>query len=192
MADSLEDENVAVFIAPMGTEEVEFTDPKEAVEDAGASVDVVGAETGDVETVNGDINPGGLYEVERTFSEVSVEDYDGLVVPGGCVGADQLRADDDAVGFVHDFFETEKPLCVICHGPWTLVEADVVDGRTLTSFHSLETDIRNAGGEWVDEEVVVDEGLVTSRNPDDLDAFCDKVVEEIEEGPHEDRETEDV
>ncbi|EMA54512.1 type 1 glutamine amidotransferase domain-containing protein [Halococcus salifodinae] len=192
MADSLEGKSVAIFLAPMGTEEVEFTDPKEAVEDAGASVDVVGAETGDVETVNGDINPGGSYEVERTFSEVSVEDYDGLVVPGGCVGADQLRADDDAVGFVHDFFETEKPLCVICHGPWTLVEADVVDGRTLTSFHSLETDIRNAGGEWVDEEVVVDEGLVTSRNPDDLDAFCDKVVEEIEEGPHEDRETEDV
>ena len=126
MTDSLEGKSVAVFLAPMGTEEVEFTDPKEAVEDAGASVDVVGAETGDVETVNGDINPGGSYEVERTFSEVSVEDYDGLVVPGGCVGADQLRADDDAVGFVHDFFETEKPLCVICHGPWTLVEADVV------------------------------------------------------------------
>jgi protease I len=190
MADSLEDENVAVFIAPMGTEEVEFTDPKEAVENAGATVDVVGAETGEVETVNGDINPGDSYEVEKTFSEVSPEDYSGLVIPGGCVGADQLRANDDAVEFIREYFEEEKPLGVICHAPWTLVEADVVDGRTLTSYPSLQTDIRNAGGEWVDEEVVVDEGLVTSRKPDDLDAFCDKVVEEIEEGAHEDRETE--
>jgi protease I len=190
MADSLEDENVAVFIAPMGTEEVEFTDPKEAVENAGATVDVVGAETGEVETVNGDINPGDSYEVEKTFSEVSPEDYSGLVIPGGCVGADQLRANDDAVEFIREYFEEEKPLGVICHAPWTLVEADVVDGRTLTSYPSLQTDIRNAGGEWVDEEVVVDEGLVTSRKPDDLDAFCDKVVEEIEEGAHEDRQTE--
>jgi protease I len=186
MADSLEGENVAVFIAPMGTEEVEFTDPKEAVEDAGGTVDVVGAETGEVETVNGDINPGGSYEVEKTFSEVSAEDYGGLVIPGGCVGADQLRANDDAVEFIREYFEEEKPLGVICHAPWTLVEADVVDGRTLTSYPSLQTDIRNAGGEWVDE------GLVTSRKPDDLDAFCDKVVEEIEEGAHEDRETETV
>jgi protease I len=192
VADSLEDENVAVFIAPMGTEEVEFTDPKEAVEDAGGTVDVVGAETGEVETVNGDINPGDSYEAEKTFSEVSAEDYGGLVIPGGCVGADQLRANDDAVEFIREYFEAEKPLGVICHAPWTLVEADVVDGRTLTSYPSLQTDIRNAGGEWVDEEVVVDEGLVTSRKPDDLDAFCDKVVEEIEEGAHEDRETEAV
>jgi protease I len=195
MADSLEGENIAVFIAPMGTEEVEFTDPKEAVEDAGATVDVVGAETGEVETVNGDINPGGSYEIEKTFSEVSATDYGGLVVPGGCVGADQLRANDDAVEFIREYFDEEKPLGVICHAPWTLVEADVVDGRTLTSYPSLQTDIRNAGGEWVDEEVVVDEGLVTSRKPDDLDdldAFCDKVVEEIEEGTHEDRETETV
>jgi protease I len=192
MADSLEGENVAVFIAPMGTEEVEFTDPKEAVENAGATVDVVGVETGEVETVNGDINPGSSYEVERIFSEVSATDYDGLVIPGGCVGADQLRANDDAVEFIREYFKEEKPLGVICHAPWTLVEADVVDGRTLTSYPSLQTDIRNAGGEWVDEEVVVDEGLVTSRKPDDLEAFCDKVVEEIEEGAHEDRETEAV
>jgi protease I len=192
MTDSLEGENVAVFIAPMGTEEVEFIDPKEAVEDAGASTDVVGAETGEVETVNGDINPGDSYEVEKNFSEVSAKDYGGLVIPGGCVGADQLRANDDAVEFIREYFKEEKPLGVICHAPWTLVEADVVDGRTLTSYPSLQTDIRNAGGEWVDEEVVVDEGLVTSRKPDDLDAFCDKVVEEIEEGAHEDRETEAV
>lgn len=188
MTDSLEGKNVAVFLAQQGTEEVEFTEPKEAVEDAGASVDVVGAETGEVQTVNNDLEPGGEYEIETTFAEVSAEEYDSLVVPGGCMGADTLRADDDAVRFVREFFETEKPMGVICHGPWTLVEADVVEGRTLTSYPSLQTDIRNAGGEWVDEEVVVDDGLVTSRKPDDLAAFCDKVVEEIEEGPHQERD----
>ena len=192
MADSLEGKSVGIVLAPRGSEEVEFTEPKSAVEDAGGSVDVLGIETGEVETVESDLDPAGSYEIEKSFDEVSVEDYDGLVIPGGTVGADTLRGDDTAVEFVHDFFETEKPLAVICHGPWTLVEADVVDGRELTSYHSLETDIRNAGGDWVDEEVVVDEGLVTSRNPDDLEAFCDKVVEEIEEGEHDDRETDDV
>ncbi|WP_435076921.1 type 1 glutamine amidotransferase domain-containing protein [Halococcus sp. AFM35] len=192
MADALEGKTVGIVLAQRGSEEAEFTEPKEAVEDAGASVDVLGTETGEAQTVNNDLEPGDSYEIEKTFAEASVEDYDGLVVPGGTVGADTLRGQDEPVAFIHDFFATEKPLCVICHGPWTLVEADVVDGRRLTSYHSLETDIRNAGGEWVDEEVVVDEGLVTSRNPDDLDAFCDKVVEEIEEGPHDDRQTEDV
>ena len=192
MTDSLEGKSVGIVLAPRGSEEVEFTEPKSAVEDAGGSVDVLGIETGEVETVNEDLDPAGSYEIEKSFDEVTVEDYDGLVIPGGTVGADTLRGDDTAVEFVQDFFETEKPLAVICHGPWTLVEADVVDGRELTSYHSLETDIRNAGGDWVDEEVVVDEGLVTSRNPDDLEAFCDKVVEEIEEGEHDDRKTDDV
>lgn len=184
MAEPLTDTNVAVFLAPRGTEEVEFTEPKQAVEDAGASVDVVGSETGEAQAVNNDLEPGDTFEVEKTFSEVSSNDYDALIVPGGCVGADQLRADDDAVEVVEAFIDVEKPAGVICHGPWTLVEADVVDGRTLTSYPSLQTDIRNAGGEWVDEEVVVDQGLVTSRRPDDLSAFCDKVVEEFEEGRH--------
>ena len=184
MAESLTDTNVAVFLAQRGTEEVEFTEPKGAVEDAGASTDVVGAETGEVQTVNNDLDPGDTFEVEKTFPEVSPDDYDALVVPGGSVGADQLRADGDAVDFVREFIEAEKPAGVICHGPWMLVEADVVEGRTLTSFPSLQTDIRNAGGEWVNEEVVVDEGLVTSRKPDDLDAFCDKIIEEFEEGRH--------
>ena len=192
MSDALDGKTVGIVLAPRGSEEAEFTEPRDAVAEAGASVEVIGIETGEVETVNNDLEPAGSYEVEKSFSEVSVEDYDGLVIPGGTVGADTLRGNDDAVEFIHDFFATEKPLCVICHGPWTLVEADVVDGRKLTSYHSLETDVRNAGGEWGDEEVVVDEGLVTSRNPDDLDAFCDKVVEEIEEGPHDDRETDDV
>jgi len=126
-----------------------------------------------------DLDPGDTFEVEKTFPEVSPDDYDALVVPGGSVGADQLRADGDAVDFVREFIEAEKPAGVICHGPWTLVE-----GRTLTSFPSLQTDIRNAGGEWVNEEVVVDEGLVTSRKPDDIPAFCDKIIEEFEEGRH--------
>lgn len=184
MPETLTDTNVAIFIASRGTEEVEFTDPKEAVENAGATVDVVGTDTGEVETVNNDLDPGGTYEVERTFSEISEDEYDALLIPGGAVGADRLRADDDAVRFLGAMFRAGKPIGVICHGPWTLVEADVVEGRTLTSYPSLQTDIRNAGGEWVDGEVVVDEGLVTSRNPDDLPAFCEKVVEEFEEGPH--------
>lgn len=184
MADTLTDRNVAVFIAPRGTEEIEFTEPKEAVEDAGANVDVVGAGTGEVQTVNNDIEPGDTFEVEKTFSEVSADDYDALIVPGGAVGADQLRANDDAVSFIKEFADERKPMGVICHGPWALVEADAVVGRTLTSYPSLKTDIRNAGGEWVDKEVVVDEGLVTSRGPNDLPAFCDKIVEEFEEGAH--------
>lgn len=186
MAD-LDGNNVALFLAQQGTEEIEFTEPKQAVEDAGAEVDVIGAETGEVQTVNNDIEPGDSYEIDKTFAETSAEEYDGLVIPGGAVGADTLRADDDAVTLVEEFFELEKPMGVICHGPWTLVEADVVAGRTLTSYPSLRTDIHNAGGEWVNEEVVVDDGMVTSRRPDDLPAFCDKVVEEIEEGAHEER-----
>ncbi|WP_273842574.1 type 1 glutamine amidotransferase domain-containing protein [Rubrobacter calidifluminis] len=185
MAGELRGKKVAILLAPKGTEQVEFTEPKRALEEAGASVDVVGVETGDVQTMNHDTEPGDTFTVEKAFSEVSAEDYDGLVVPGGCVGADQLRANEEAVGFVRSFFEQGKPVGVICHGPWTLVEADVVRGRRLTSYWSIKTDIRNAGGEWVDEEVVTDGGLVTSRHPGDLEAFCSKVIEEFAEGRHE-------
>ena len=184
MANELQGRKVAILLAPVGTEQVEFVQPKKAVEDAGADVDVVGIQTGDAETMNGDVNPGETFTVEKAFSEVSAEDYDALIVPGGTVGADNLRGSDEAVSFVRAFFEQEKPVGVICHGPWTLVEADVVKGRTLTSYPTLQTDIRNAGGNWVDEEVVTDAGLVTSRNPDDLPAFCSKLVEEISEGKH--------
>jgi protease I len=184
VANELQGRKVAILLAPVGTEQVEFTEPKKAVEDAGAQVDVVGIQTGEAQTMNSDVNPGETFTVEKTFSDVSPDDYDALIVPGGTVGSDNLRGSEEAVNFVHGFFEQQKPVGVICHGPWTLVEADVVRGRTLTSYPTLRTDIRNAGGEWVDEEVVTDQGLVTSRNPDDLPAFCSKLVEEISEGKH--------
>ena len=185
MANELQGKKIAILLAPVGTEQVEFTESKKAVEDEGATVDVVGIQMGDAQTMNGDVDPGETFTVEKTFTEVSADEYDGLIVPGGTVGADNLRADEDAVDFIHSFFEQAKPVGVICHGPWTLVEAGVVSGRTLTSYPSLQTDIQNAGGNWVDEEVVTDQGLVTSRNPDDLPAFCAKLVEEFAEGVHE-------
>ena len=184
MADELEGRNIAIFIAEKGTEQSEFEEPKKAAEEAGAQVDVLCSETGEVQCVHGDLEPGDHFEVDKTFSEVSSDDYDGIIIPGGVVGADKMRTYEDAVELVKSCFADGKPAAVICHGPWCLVEADVCRDRTLTSYHSIQTDIRNAGGNWVDEEVCVDEGLVTSRSPDDLPAFCDKLVEEFAEGEH--------
>lgn len=184
MAHDISDRRIAILIAPRGTEEPEFVEPKQAVENAGGSVTVISTEHGNARTVNHDLESGGTYPVDKTFGEVSADDFDGLVVPGGCVGSDTLRGNAEAVRFVRKFFEQKKPVGVICHGPWILAEADVLQGRRVTSYHSIQTDLRNAGATWVDQEVVVDEGLVTSRNPDDLPAFCSKIVEEFAEGKH--------
>ena len=183
---SLEGKKIAILIAPRGTEEPEFVQPRQAVQDAGANVTVVGLEAGEAQTNNGDLDPGGSYTVDKMVADVSANDFDGLIIPGGTVGSDKLRADDDVIAFVTAFFDQKKPVGAICHGPWLLVEADVVQDRELTSYPTLRTDITNAGGNWTDGEVIVDEGLVTSRNPDDLPAFCAKLVEEFAEGRHQD------
>ena len=182
MAERLKGKRVA-FLATNKFEQIELTDPWEAVKQAGGEPELISPEEGRIEGTNhGD--PGDKFDVDTTVKEADPDDYDGLVLPGGVKNPDTLRQDEDAVKFVKAFFEAGKPVAAICHGPWMLVEADVSRGRTLTSYPSLKTDIRNAGGTWVDEEVVVDNGLVTSRNPDDLPAFCQKLVEEIAEGKH--------
>ena len=172
------------FLFTDGVEQVELDKPAEAVKEAGGEVDYISLEAGEVQGFN-HLDHGDKIAVDKKVSDVSADDYDGLVLPGGVANPDFLRGDEDAVNFVRSFVEQAKPIGAICHGPWTLVEADVVKGRTLTSFPTLQTDIRNAGGNWVDEEVHVDEGLVTSRKPDDLPAFIEKIVEEFCEGRHE-------
>ena len=171
------------FLATDGFEQVELTEPWEAVKAAGGTPELVSIKSGEIQGMNHD-EKCDKFPVDKLVSEVSAEDYDGLVQPGGVFNPDALRMDEAAVDFVRDFFKQGKPVAAICHGPWMLVEADVVEGRTLTSYWSIKTDIRNAGGNWVDEEVVVDNGLVTSRDPNDLPAFCAKAVEEFAEGPH--------
>ena len=184
MTDTIQGKRVAFLVAPEGTEQVELTEPWKAVEQAGGTPELISTEEGEIQAFN-HLDKASTFPVDRTASEASASDYDGLVLPGGVANPDFLRTDRDAVAFVRGFFDEAKPVAVICHGPWTLVEADVVRGRTLTSWPSLQTDIRNAGGTWVDEEVVVDQGLVSSRRPADLPAFCAKLVEELAEGVHE-------
>ena len=184
MSDELQGKKVAFLVANEGVEQVELTEPLKAVRDAGAEAELIAPEKGDIQGFN-HLDKGDVFQADRSVEEVDASDYDGLVLPGGVANPDILRTIDAAVQFTRGFFEQGKPVAAICHGPWTLVEADVVRDRTLTSWPSIQTDIRNAGGTWVDEEVHVDQGLVTSRKPDDLEAFCAKTVEEIAEGRHE-------
>ncbi len=167
------------FVATNGYEDSELTEPWQALTDAGAQLVMIAPEPGEIEG-----KKGHRQRVDRVSSEVDAAEFDALVLPGGVVNADHLRMDEPAVRFARAFFDADKPVGVICHGAWLLVEADVVRGRTMTSYPSLRTDLRNAGAEWVDREVVVDDGFVTSRRPDDLPAFNAKLVEEIGEGVH--------
>jgi protease I len=181
-SDTLRGKRIA-FLATHGVEQVEYTEPRAAVEQAGAEVDLVAPEPGTIQGFK-HLDKGDTFPVDVTAADADPDRYDGLVLPGGVANPDFLRTNPDAVRFVRAFFEQGKPVGAICHGPWTLVEADVVRGRTLTSWPSIRTDIRNAGGTWVDEEVCTDRGLVTSRKPDDIPAFNAKLIEEFAEGRH--------
>jgi protease I len=184
VAGELQGRRIAFLMANEGVEQVELTEPLEAIREAGAETDLIAPESGQIQAFN-HLDKADTFTPDKTVGEADPGDYDGLVLPGGVANPDQLRTDEEAVAFARSFFEGGKPVAAICHAPWTLVEADVVRNRTLTSWPSLKTDIRNAGGNWVDEEVHVDDGLVTSRKPDDLEAFCAKAIEEFAEGEHE-------
>jgi protease I len=176
MADQLSGKKIAI-LATDGVEQVELEKPREAVTEAGATVTLLSLQTGSIQAMNGDIDKGDEVRVDKAVADCTVDDFDGLILPGGTVNPDKLRVDDDAMSFVRDFVTSGKPVAAICHGPWSLVEAGVVEGRILTSYPSIRTDLRNAGAQVVDEEVCVDGNLVTSRNPDDLPAFCKTIVE---------------
>jgi protease I len=182
VADKLQGKRVA-FLATDMVEQVELTEPWQAVKNEGATPELISLEEGEIQGFN-HYDKADKFKVDRTVEEASADDYDALVIPGGVGNPDAMRMDENAVKLVRDFFEQGKPVGVICHGPWMLVEAGVMRGRRVTSWPSLRTDILNAGGEWVDEQVVVHNGLVTSRKPDDLPAFNEKIVEEFCEGKH--------
>jgi protease I len=184
MSEPLKGKRIAFLVANEGVEQVELTRPWDAVEDAGGEPVLIAPENEKVQAFN-HLDKADTFDPDLAVADADAGSYDALVLPGGVANPDVLRTVDEAVRFTRSFFEAGKPVAAICHGPWTLVEADVVRGRTLTSWPSLRTDIVNAGGEWVDEEVRVDAGLVTSRKPDDLEAFCSKLVEEVAEGVHE-------
>lgn len=175
MAEALTGKTIAFVTASEGVEQIELTEPWKAVREAGGTPKLVCVESGEVQGFN-HLDRADTFTVDLTVEQADVKDFDGLVLPGGVANPDALRMNQDAVTFVKSFFDADKPVAAICHAPWTLIEADVVRGRTLTSWPSLRTDLQNAGATWVDEEVVQDQGLITSRNPDDLPAFCSTLV----------------
>ena len=178
----LNGKRVAIIAADM-VERVELEEPRKALEDAGAQTELISLKPGEIQAFD-HFDPANKHKVDKAIEEADAADYDALMIPGGVGNPDQLRGDENVVQFVQEFFTAGKPVAAICHAPWVLVEADVVKGRKLTSWPTLQTDIRNAGAEWVDEEVVVDDGLVTSRKPDDIPAFNRKMIEEFAEGVH--------
>ncbi|WP_106476195.1 type 1 glutamine amidotransferase domain-containing protein [Phytohalomonas tamaricis] len=182
MSQQLNGTRVAI-LATDGFEEAELASPRKALQDAGAQIDIVAPKSGTIRAW-AKTEWGGDYPVDRTLDEVKSSDYHALMLPGGVLNPDQLRQNDQALSFTRQFFKDHKPVGAICHGPWILINADVVEGRTMTSYPSIAQDLKNAGANWVDEEVVVDSGFVTSRKPDDLDAFNAKLIEEIDEGKH--------
>lgn len=182
MADELKGKKIAI-LATDGVEQTEFTKPRKALDDAGATTEVISLKPGKIKAWN-HTEWGEQFAVDKVVMDADASEYDALLLPGGVMNPDTLRMDKKAVDFVYTFFDEGKPVAAICHAPWMLVEANVLQGRKLTSWPSLQTDIRNAGAQWVDQEVVVDQGLVTSRKPDDIPTFNEKMIEEFQEGPH--------
>lgn len=187
MSTELENKTVAI-LATHGFEEVELTSPREALHEAGAKTFIVAPESGVISSWHED-DWGGQFDVDLTIEDAEPESFDALLLPGGVMNPDSLRMNDEAVEFTRAFFKTGKPVAAICHGPQLLIEADVLQGREMTSYPSIKTDLKNAGARWVNKEVVVDQGLTTSRNPDDLPAFNRKMIEEVREGVHEANKT---
>jgi protease I len=182
MSNQLQGRRIA-FLAADGVEKVELEQPRDALQQLGAQTELLSLKTGEIQARNHDLEPAGTFQVDRAVSDTSVDEYDGLVLPGGTVNPDKLRLDAGAVAFVREFVDSGKPVAAICHGPWTLVEAGVTAGRKLTSYPSIRTDLRNAGARVVDEEVVVDGNLITSRSPKDLPAFCETLVKHLTKAP---------
>jgi len=183
MARKLDGKKVAILVTD-GFEQVELTKPREALDEAGAETKIVSLKSGKIQGMN-HADKGDKFDVDLTLGEARPEEFDALMIPGGLINPDALRSNDDALEFTRHFFREGKPVAAICHGPWVLIDADVVRGRTLTSWPAIRRDVKNAGGRWVNEDVVVDNGLVTSRKPDDIPAFNKKMIEEFCEGRHE-------